>query len=121
MRVLCTCSLGSGGNARIDVRWGGLDAESSRRARGRTCRARARGHSRLGECSDGSAPTDDKRCARADQMKPSALRIERLLAKVEAELVPPPLRWLRVIIDEDDEVAEAKKKEGACRALGTRR
>jgi hypothetical protein len=46
-------------------------------------------------------------------MKPSALRIERLLAKVEAELVPPPLRWLRVIIDEDDEVAEAKKKEGA--------
>jgi len=42
-------------------------------------------------------------------MKPSALRIERLLAKVEAELVPPPRRWLRVIIDGDDE-AEAKEK-----------
>jgi hypothetical protein len=35
-------------------------------------------------------------------MKPSALRIERLLAKVEAELVPPPRRWLRVIIDGND-------------------
>jgi hypothetical protein len=46
-------------------------------------------------------------------MKPSALRIERLLAEVEAELVPPPRRWLRVIIDGDDEVAEAKKKEEA--------
>ena len=33
-----------------------------------------------------------------------------LLAKVEATLVPPPRKWLRVIIDEDDE-AEAKEKE----------
>jgi hypothetical protein len=44
-------------------------------------------------------------------MKPSAFRIERLLAKVEAELVPPPRRWLRVIIDGDDE-------EGKARACG---
>ena len=42
-------------------------------------------------------------------MKPSALRIERLLAKVEATLVPPPRKWLRGIIDGDDE-AEAKEK-----------
>ncbi len=39
-------------------------------------------------------------------MKPSAFRIERLLAKVEAEV---ERRWLRVIIDGDDE-AEAKTK-----------
>ena len=39
-------------------------------------------------------------------MKVSALRIERLLA---AKLVPPPRRWLRVIIDGDDE-AKAKAK-----------
>jgi hypothetical protein len=43
-------------------------------------------------------------------MKPSALRIERLLAKVEAELVPPPRRWLRVIIIDGDDEAEAKEK-----------
>jgi hypothetical protein len=42
-------------------------------------------------------------------MKSSALRIERMLAKVEAELVPPPRLWLRVIIDGDDE-AEAMEK-----------
>jgi hypothetical protein len=46
-------------------------------------------------------------------MKPSALRIDRLLAKVEAELVPPPRRWLRVIIDDGDDEAEAKEKARA--------
>jgi hypothetical protein len=38
-------------------------------------------------------------------MKPSALRIERLLAKVEAEVVPPPRRRY---VFYDDEVAEAE-------------
>jgi hypothetical protein len=33
-------------------------------------------------------------------MKPSALRIERLLAKVEAKLVPPERKWLHAIIHE---------------------
>jgi len=42
-------------------------------------------------------------------MKLRASRIERMLAKVEATLVPPP-RKPAVIIDGDDEVAEAKKK-----------
>jgi hypothetical protein len=47
-------------------------------------------------------------------MKPSALRIERLLAKVEATLVPPPRKWLRVIIDDtDDEAVVKEKKEKA--------
>jgi hypothetical protein len=44
-------------------------------------------------------------------MKPSACRIERILAKIEATLVPPPRKWLRVIIHEgDDDEAEAKEK-----------
>ena len=43
-------------------------------------------------------------------MKPSALRIERMLAKAEAALVPPPRKWLRVIIHEGDDEAEAKEK-----------
>jgi hypothetical protein len=43
-------------------------------------------------------------------MKPSALRIERLLAKVEATLVPPSRKWLRVIIHDGDDQAEAKEK-----------
>jgi hypothetical protein len=42
-------------------------------------------------------------------MKPSVSRIERMLAKIEATVVPPPQKWLRVIIDGDDE-AEAKAK-----------
>ena len=47
-------------------------------------------------------------------MKLRASRIERMLAKVEATLAPPPREWLRVIIDDgDDEVAEAKKREKA--------
>jgi hypothetical protein len=44
-------------------------------------------------------------------MKPSAIRIERMLAKVEAALVPPERKCLRVIIDGEDDVAKAKKKE----------
>ena len=45
-------------------------------------------------------------------MKPSAFRIERLLAKVEAEVVPPPRQWLRArrYAFHPDEVAEAKRK-----------
>ena len=42
-------------------------------------------------------------------MKPSAFRIERMLAKIEAALVPPPRKWLQVIIDEGNDEAEAKK------------
>ena len=42
-------------------------------------------------------------------MKLRASRIERMLKKVEATLVPPPRKWLRVIIDGDHEV-EAKAK-----------
>ena len=42
-------------------------------------------------------------------MKLRASRIERMLEKIEATLVPPPRKWLRVIIDRDDE-AEAKEK-----------
>jgi hypothetical protein len=41
-------------------------------------------------------------------MKPSAIRIERLLAKVEAKLVPPERKWLQAIIHEGD--AEAQEK-----------
>jgi hypothetical protein len=44
-------------------------------------------------------------------MKPSAIRIERLLEKIEARLVPPPRRVLRVIINEGDDEAEAKEKK----------
>ena len=43
-------------------------------------------------------------------MKPSAIRIERMLEKIEAALVPPPRKWLRVIIHEGDDEAEAKEK-----------
>jgi hypothetical protein len=43
-------------------------------------------------------------------MKPSALRIERLLAKIEAALVPPPRKVLGVIIHEGDDEAAAKEK-----------
>jgi hypothetical protein len=44
-------------------------------------------------------------------MKPSASRIERMLAKVEAALVPPSREWLRVIIDDGDDEAEVKEKK----------
>ena len=43
-------------------------------------------------------------------MKRSASRIERILAKIEATLVPPPRKWLRVIIHEGNDEAEAKEK-----------
>ena len=46
-------------------------------------------------------------------MKPSAFRIERMLEKLEAALVPPERKCLRVIIDGDDEVAKTKKKQEA--------
>ena len=36
-----------------------------------------------------------------------------MLEKVEATLVPPPRKWLRVIIDEDDEAVAKEKKEKA--------
>jgi enoyl reductase-like protein len=42
-------------------------------------------------------------------MKPSASRIERMLEKIEAKLVPPERKWLRAIVRGDDE-AEAKEK-----------
>jgi enoyl reductase-like protein len=42
-------------------------------------------------------------------MKLSALRIERMLEKIEARLVPPERKWLKAIIHGDDE-AEAKEK-----------
>jgi hypothetical protein len=44
----------------------------------------------------------------------SASRIERMLAKVEARLVPPPRKYLSAIIDDiDDEATVKKKKEKA--------
>jgi molybdate-binding protein len=42
-------------------------------------------------------------------MKMRASRIERMLAKIEATLVPPERKWLRAIIHGNDE-AEAKEK-----------
>jgi len=47
-------------------------------------------------------------------MKPSASQIGRrlakIVAKVEATLVPPPREWLQVIIDDGDDEAEAKER-----------
>ena len=43
-------------------------------------------------------------------MKPSAIRIERMLEKIEAALVPPPRKYLRVIIHEGDNQAAAQEK-----------
>jgi hypothetical protein len=48
-------------------------------------------------------------------MKPSALRIERMLEKIEAKLVPPPRKWLSAIVHEGD--AEAVVKEKKAKAL----
>src|SRR6266404_8730532 len=42
-------------------------------------------------------------------MKPSAFRIERMLEKIEARLVPPPRKCLSAIVHGDDE-AEAMAK-----------
>jgi hypothetical protein len=44
-------------------------------------------------------------------MKPSASRIERILAKVEARLVPPPRKYLSAIIDDIDDEATVKRKQ----------
>jgi hypothetical protein len=44
-------------------------------------------------------------------MKPSALRIERMLEKIEAKLVPPERKWLRAIIHEGDAEAVVKEKK----------
>ena len=46
-------------------------------------------------------------------MKLRASQIERMLEKVEAALVPPERKWLRVTMDGDDEAAVARKKEEA--------
>jgi hypothetical protein len=47
-------------------------------------------------------------------MKPSASRIERMLEKAEATLVPPSRKRLQAIIDDtDDEAVVKEKKEKA--------
>jgi hypothetical protein len=43
-------------------------------------------------------------------MKPSASRIERMLEKIEVRLVPPPRKWLRVIVHDGDDEAGAMEK-----------
>jgi hypothetical protein len=43
-------------------------------------------------------------------VKPSASRIERMLAKVEARLVPPPRKYLSAIIDNIDDEATVRRK-----------
>ena len=43
-------------------------------------------------------------------MKPNALRIEHMLEKIEAKLVPPERKCLCAIIHEGDDAAEAKEK-----------
>jgi hypothetical protein len=45
-------------------------------------------------------------------MKPSASRIERMLAKIEAKVAPPSREWLSAIIDDIDDEATVKKKKG---------
>ena len=46
-------------------------------------------------------------------MKPSASRIERMLAKVEATLVPPSRKFLSAIIDDLDDEATVRKRLAA--------
>jgi len=43
-------------------------------------------------------------------MKPSAIRIERMLEKIEAALVPPPRPCLRIITHQGDDEAAAMEK-----------
>ena len=43
-------------------------------------------------------------------MKPSALRIERMLEKIEAKLVPPERKCLCAIIHEGDDEAERRRR-----------
>ena len=44
-------------------------------------------------------------------MKPSALRIERMLEQIEAKLVPPERKSLQAIIHEGDAEAVVKEKQ----------
>jgi hypothetical protein len=44
-------------------------------------------------------------------MKPSALRIERMLEKIEAKLVPPERKWLSAIVHEGEDEAVVKEKQ----------
>ena len=44
-------------------------------------------------------------------MKPSAIRIERMLEKIEARLVPPPRPYLVIITHQGDDEAEVKEKK----------
>jgi hypothetical protein len=44
-------------------------------------------------------------------MKPSASRIERMLEKIEAKLVPPERKWLSIIIHEGDAETVVKEKK----------
>src|SRR5262249_6708383 len=44
-------------------------------------------------------------------MKPSALRIERMLEKIEAKLIPPERKWLRITIHEGEAEAVVKEKQ----------
>ena len=44
-------------------------------------------------------------------MKPSVSRIERMLEKIEAKLVPPERKWLSAIIHEGDAEAVVKEKQ----------
>ena len=44
-------------------------------------------------------------------MKPSALRIERMLEKIEAKLVPPERKWLSIIVHKGDAEAVVKEKQ----------
>ena len=46
-------------------------------------------------------------------MKPSAIRIERMLEKIEAALVPPPRPCLSIITHEGDDQAAAMEKAPA--------
>jgi hypothetical protein len=50
-------------------------------------------------------------------MKPSAIRIERRLEKIEARLVPPPLRVLQVIVHE---LREGESREKAFGEMAAR-
>jgi hypothetical protein len=50
-------------------------------------------------------------------MKPSAIRIERRLEKIEARLVPPPLRVLQVIVHE---LREGESREKAFAEMAAR-
>jgi hypothetical protein len=44
-------------------------------------------------------------------MKLRASRIERMLEKVEATLVPPERKWLQAFIDDTDDEAVVKEKQ----------